>query len=290
MLPYDVLAIGKWVFIIQPIGLNLTFPVTSYTSIIIHWTCAIANSILSLLISSIPNETGTQILHRSSKGVISRLMPILLMSTTRAKWWTPLLDVRFFFFILLPCWKDGIARFAKFKTRKWVIIRWYELLYLLLFFSPSRGRKVTAFGVLFNFKGNDKNTTVQNVEDMVKESWVCHCFIYSRLFVIGTLRTVFGCYQRGAWFLFTRWVSISEYGKQKTSWLFQKAYASFPWQLWVSYWSPREEGNFDITPLLRAVCFQRHSCRPSQYAHPHIWRPHSHSWLPQVFFRNMTRF
>ncbi|KAL0564808.1 hypothetical protein V5O48_017230 [Marasmius crinis-equi] len=42
-------------------------------------------------------------------------------------------------------------RYAKFKTRK--------------------GRRVTAFGVLFNFTGNDKNTTVQTVDDMVKEAW-----------------------------------------------------------------------------------------------------------------------
>ncbi|KAK7038999.1 hypothetical protein VNI00_010391 [Paramarasmius palmivorus] len=42
-------------------------------------------------------------------------------------------------------------RFAKFETRK--------------------GRKVTAFGVLFDFTGNSKNTTVQKVADMVKESW-----------------------------------------------------------------------------------------------------------------------
>ncbi|CAL1711447.1 unnamed protein product [Somion occarium] len=42
-------------------------------------------------------------------------------------------------------------RFAKFKTRK--------------------GRKVTSLGVLFDFTGNDKNTTVQKVADMVKESW-----------------------------------------------------------------------------------------------------------------------
>ena len=36
----------------------------------------------------------------------------------------------------------------------------------------DRGRKVTAFGVLFNFTGNAANTTVQPVEDMVKEAWV----------------------------------------------------------------------------------------------------------------------
>lgn len=42
-------------------------------------------------------------------------------------------------------------RFAKFRTRK--------------------GRKVTSLGVLYDFAGNDKNTTVQKVEDMVKESW-----------------------------------------------------------------------------------------------------------------------
>ncbi|SJL03469.1 related to 5^ nucleotidase [Armillaria ostoyae] len=43
------------------------------------------------------------------------------------------------------------SRFAKFKTRK--------------------GRNVTALGVIFDFTGNDQNTTVQKVEDMVKESW-----------------------------------------------------------------------------------------------------------------------
>ncbi|KAH9018809.1 Metallo-dependent phosphatase-like protein [Lactarius deliciosus] len=43
------------------------------------------------------------------------------------------------------------SRFAKFKTRK--------------------GRKVTSLGVLFDFTGNDHNTTVQKVEDMVKEAW-----------------------------------------------------------------------------------------------------------------------
>ncbi|KAI0629441.1 Metallo-dependent phosphatase-like protein [Trametes polyzona] len=42
-------------------------------------------------------------------------------------------------------------RFAKFRTRK--------------------GRKVTSLGVLFDFTGNDANTTVQKVGDMVKEHW-----------------------------------------------------------------------------------------------------------------------
>ncbi|KAF9494150.1 hypothetical protein BDN71DRAFT_1590561 [Pleurotus eryngii] len=42
-------------------------------------------------------------------------------------------------------------RFAKFRTRK--------------------GRRVTAFGVLFSFTSNVKNTTVQKVADMVKETW-----------------------------------------------------------------------------------------------------------------------
>ena len=95
------------------------------------------------------------------------------------------------------------------------------------FFFSSRGRKVTAFGVLFNFKGNDKNTTVQNVEDMVKESWVCHCFILKTV-RHGTLQTVFGCYQRGTWFLLARWVSISEYGKQKFMLIVSKGICQLP--------------------------------------------------------------
>ncbi|KAG5643195.1 hypothetical protein DXG03_001355 [Asterophora parasitica] len=36
---------------------------------------------------------------------------------------------------------------------------------------PVGRRKVTALGVLFNFTGNDKNTTVQKVADMVQEKW-----------------------------------------------------------------------------------------------------------------------
>ncbi|KAJ7510105.1 Metallo-dependent phosphatase-like protein [Mycena galericulata] len=51
---------------------------------------------------------------------------------------------------------DGVSRpvgdrFTKFKTRK--------------------GREVTALGVLYDFTGNDVNTTVQPVQDMVKETW-----------------------------------------------------------------------------------------------------------------------
>ncbi|KAF8911569.1 Metallo-dependent phosphatase-like protein [Gymnopilus junonius] len=42
-------------------------------------------------------------------------------------------------------------RFVKFKTRK--------------------GRRITSVGVLYDFTGNDHNTTVQKVSDMVKESW-----------------------------------------------------------------------------------------------------------------------
>ncbi|KAF5375570.1 hypothetical protein D9615_009214 [Tricholomella constricta] len=42
-------------------------------------------------------------------------------------------------------------RYAKFKTRK--------------------GRKVTSLGVIFDFTDNDKGTTVQKVQDMVKEKW-----------------------------------------------------------------------------------------------------------------------
>ncbi|KAI0090834.1 Metallo-dependent phosphatase-like protein [Irpex rosettiformis] len=38
-------------------------------------------------------------------------------------------------------------------------------------FKTNKGRKVTSLGVLFDFTGNDKNTTVQKVEDMVKEAW-----------------------------------------------------------------------------------------------------------------------
>jgi len=38
-------------------------------------------------------------------------------------------------------------------------------------FRTELGRKVTALGVLFDFTGNSANTTVQKVENMVKEGW-----------------------------------------------------------------------------------------------------------------------
>ncbi|KZP12981.1 Metallo-dependent phosphatase, partial [Athelia psychrophila] len=38
-------------------------------------------------------------------------------------------------------------------------------------FTTARGRKVTALGVLFDFTGNDANTTVQPVASMVAEPW-----------------------------------------------------------------------------------------------------------------------
>ncbi|KIK45387.1 hypothetical protein CY34DRAFT_801759 [Suillus luteus UH-Slu-Lm8-n1] len=38
-------------------------------------------------------------------------------------------------------------------------------------FTTRKGRRITSLGVIFNFTGNDVNTTVQTVEDMVKEQW-----------------------------------------------------------------------------------------------------------------------
>ncbi|GJF00129.1 metallo-dependent phosphatase-like protein [Phanerochaete sordida] len=38
-------------------------------------------------------------------------------------------------------------------------------------FKTRKGRKVTSLGVLYDFTDNDHNTTVQRVQDMVKENW-----------------------------------------------------------------------------------------------------------------------
>lgn len=38
-------------------------------------------------------------------------------------------------------------------------------------FKTHHGRRITAFGVLFNFKGADKGITVQDPAQMVQESW-----------------------------------------------------------------------------------------------------------------------
>lgn len=42
----------------------------------------------------------------------------------------------------------------------------------------QRGRKVTAFGVLFDFGENAANTTVQKVKDLISESWVRNCAFF----------------------------------------------------------------------------------------------------------------
>jgi hypothetical protein len=44
----------------------------------------------------------------------------------------------------------------------------------IVFILHNRGRRITSLGVIFNFTGNDVNTTVQAVADMVKEQWVCY--------------------------------------------------------------------------------------------------------------------
>ncbi|KAG2069137.1 hypothetical protein BDR04DRAFT_1102086 [Suillus decipiens] len=38
-------------------------------------------------------------------------------------------------------------------------------------FTTRKGRRITSLGVIFNFTGNDVNTTVQTVHDMVNEQW-----------------------------------------------------------------------------------------------------------------------
>ncbi|OJA20846.1 hypothetical protein AZE42_02508 [Rhizopogon vesiculosus] len=38
-------------------------------------------------------------------------------------------------------------------------------------FTTRKGRRITSLGVLYDFTGNDVNTTVQTVADMVKEQW-----------------------------------------------------------------------------------------------------------------------
>jgi hypothetical protein len=67
-----------------------------------------------------------------------------------------------------------LGRFAKFKTRKWVINPPMATTTKNSTHYLSRGRKVTSLGVLYDFTGNVANTTVQKVEDMVKEAWVRH--------------------------------------------------------------------------------------------------------------------
>lgn len=41
-------------------------------------------------------------------------------------------------------------------------------------YKTAQGRKVTSFGVLFNFKGQDGGIAIQDPKDMVKETWFQH--------------------------------------------------------------------------------------------------------------------
>lgn len=69
--------------------------------------------------------------------------------------------------------------------------------------------RVTSLGVLFDFTGNAVNTTVQNVEDMVKEKWVlCSQNPWPTICWQRSQRTVRRSYCGGTWFLPSNWVSL----------------------------------------------------------------------------------
>jgi hypothetical protein len=69
-----------------------------------------------------------------------------------------------------------------------------------------RGRTVTSLGVLFDFKGNSANTTVQAVADMVKEQWVSTS-IYTRDDVSNVcIIQVCGSHRRGTKRIRSGWV------------------------------------------------------------------------------------
>ncbi|CAE6455964.1 unnamed protein product [Rhizoctonia solani] len=61
-------------------------------------------------------------------------------------------------------------RFVKFRTKQYVSLLPHLTRYNNLAVHESK-RKVTAFGVLFDFTGNAANTTVQKVSVMVNETW-----------------------------------------------------------------------------------------------------------------------
>ena len=82
---------------------------------------------------------------------------------------TPVGCKRAFCCLNLPCSYLLYSPLCKVQDPKVSHIQMCKNQHLNLFL---RGRRVTAFGVLYDFKGNDKNTTVQVVGNMVKESWV----------------------------------------------------------------------------------------------------------------------
>ena len=62
-------------------------------------------------------------------------------------------------------------RYRKFVTERYVSLFTSFLFQTLANTIDRRGRKVTSLGVLYDFTGNDYNTTVQPVAAMVKEPW-----------------------------------------------------------------------------------------------------------------------
>jgi len=136
-----------------------------------------ANALDMLVLSSglqkiLISSSGTRISLRALRDDISLPMWISPFWMRMDKSKVFLLAVSYMF---LPLYancsnKIDLDRFTKFKTRKWGVNANNQNQCLLG--TLSRGKKVTSLGVLFDFTGNDHNTTVQKVEDMVKEAWV----------------------------------------------------------------------------------------------------------------------
>lgn len=144
--------------------------------------------------------------------------------------WTSLSQVMMvnhlmFLLVVRPAfWYQGILsssdshteRFAKFKTKQWVQVVYFNwgIAQRIFQFIAISGRKITSLGVLFDFTDNDKNTTVQKVADMVKEQWVRLTRItrvkWLYLF-IGT--SVRGCDSGWTWSIFACRVSVDHFGR-----------------------------------------------------------------------------
>lgn len=77
---------------------------------------------------------------------------------------------------------------------------------------PCSGRRVTSLGVLFDFTGNDDGTSVQKVEDMVKEQWVSDNHIHKTDNEV-TISLVPGRYRRRARLLPARRTHASSGGQ-----------------------------------------------------------------------------
>lgn len=180
-LPYDVLTIGKYVICTKYFQLQCSenLLAMSYTSTTILLTCTSTIHTLTHGVLTGGLEIGTTTLHRGLMDDTSHPMSTSQLWTSRVKSKVSLLAVSV---LLIHVLKKNIPLtalcrlFRKIQDEEVCLSTFHGCSRWLI--RWSRGWQVAALGILYDFTGNNKNTTVQKVEDMVKEAWAWPLFLF----------------------------------------------------------------------------------------------------------------